>query len=285
MATVALTVVALVAFAGNSILCRMALGENLIDAGSFTTIRVASGAIVLALIVLLRRRRLAPARGDWLPAAMLFIYMACFSFAYLSLSAGTGALILFGAVQVTMIILAIRGGERLTGLSWSGFALAVIGLGWLVSPGLAAPDPVGALLMAAAGIAWGIYSLLGRRQQNPILSTANNFLLALPMAAALSALVLSRMQWTPAGLALAAASGGITSGLGYVAWYAAVPKLSATQAAGVQLTVPVVAALFGVLLLSETVTARLVLASVAVLGGVWIVIAQRAVTGARSDNR
>lgn len=275
----------MLAFAGNSILCRMALGLELIDAASFTTIRTASGTIVLASIVLLRRLRLTPARSDWIAASTLFAYMICFSFAYVSLSTGTGALILFGAVQVTMILVAIRSGERLSWLSWTGFVLAVGGLTWLVSPGLTAPDPAGAVLMAAAGVAWGVYSLLGRKQGDPVASTARNFLLATPMAFALSILLLGRSEWSWAGIALATASGGVTSGLGYVAWYTTVRRLSAVQAAGVQLTVPVIAATCGVLLLSEALSARLVLASAAVLGGVWLVIAQRATRDARSDSR
>jgi drug/metabolite transporter (DMT)-like permease len=280
MATTLLTVVAMVAFAGNSILCRMALGQGLIDAASFTTIRAASGAVVLACIVLVRHGRLTPSRADWLPAAMLFGYMVSFSFAYVSLSAGTGALILFGAVQATMIVWAVRSGERLTALSWTGLGLAVIGLIWLVAPGLAAPDAVGAMLMAASGIAWGVYTLLGRRQSEPVQRTTRNFLLATPLALAVSLVMAGTRDWNLSGVSLAAASGGITSGLGYVVWYTAVPRLTATQAATVQLTVPAIAAALGVLLLSETVTTRLVLASVAVLGGVGIVIAQRA---ARAD--
>jgi drug/metabolite transporter (DMT)-like permease len=230
--------------------------------------------------VLVRHGQLTPSRADWLPAAMLFGYMVSFSFAYVSLSAGTGALILFGAVQATMIVWAVRSGERLTALSWTGLGLAVIGLIWLVAPGLAAPDAVGAMLMAASGIAWGVYTLLGRRQSEPVQRTTRNFLLATPLALAVSLVMAGTRDWNLSGVSLAAASGGITSGLGYVVWYTAVPRLTATQAATVQLTVPAIAAALGVLLLSETVTTRLVLASVAVLGGVGIVIAQRA---ARAD--
>jgi drug/metabolite transporter (DMT)-like permease len=210
--------------------------------------------------------------------------MICFSFAYLSLSAGTGALILFGAVQVTMILVAMRSGERLTPLSWAGLLVAVGGLAWLVSPGLTAPDPAGAVLMALAGVAWGLYSLLGRRQTDPVASTARNFLLATPVALAVSLLTFANSHWTSGGIALAATSGAVTSGLGYVVWYATVPRLSGVQAASVQLTVPVIAAVSGVLLLAESLTTRLVLASVAVLGGVWLVVTQRAARGARSDN-
>jgi drug/metabolite transporter (DMT)-like permease len=215
----------------------------------------------------------------------LFLYMIFFSYAYLSLSAGTGALILFGAVQVTMILFAMRSGERLSPLSWTGLALAVAGLAWLVAPGLTAPDPTGAVLMAAAGVAWGAYSLLGRKQGDPVASTARNFLLSTPMAIAVSLVTLAEFHSSWSGLALAAVSGAVTSGLGYVVWYTTVPRLTAVQASSVQLTVPVIAAVIGVVLLSETVSTRLVSASLAVLGGVAIVVAQRAAKGARSDNR
>jgi len=278
-ATVLLTAIAMLAFAGNSILCRLALSNALIDAASFTMLRAASGACVLALILLARRQSPAPHRSDWLPATMLFAYMICFSLAYVSLSAGTGALILFGAVQITMISWAIRSGERLSPLSLLGLVLAIGGLIWLVSPGVTAPDPAGAILMSVAGVAWGIYSLLGRNRHDASASTARNFLLATPLAIVASLAMLAEAAWSWPGALLAIASGGITSGLGYVAWYAAIPKLSATHAASVQLTVPVIASLIGVLLLAESVTARLLLASIAVLGGVGIVIARR---GARS---
>ena len=276
MATAPLTALAMLAFAGNSILCRLALGNASIDAVSFTTLRATSGALVLALLLLARRQSPAPRRSDWLPAIMLFAYMICFSLAYVSLSAGTGALILFAAVQITMISWAIRSGERMSALSVAGLLLAIGGLIWLVAPGVTAPDFTGAMLMSAAGIAWGVYSLLGRAQRDASLSTARNFLLATPLALIVSLATLTGHQWTWPGIILAIASGGITSGLGYVAWYAALPKLSATRAASIQLTVPVIAALAGVLLLAESITMRLGLASIAVLGGVAIVIAQRA---------
>jgi len=282
--TAALTVVTMFAFAGNAILCRMALGRGLIDAASFMSIRAASGAIVLTLILLRQHHRLAPSRADWIAASTLFAYMICFTFAYLSLGAGTGALILFGAVQVTMIVVAMRSGERLTSLSWIGFVVAIGGLAWLVSPGLTAPDPTGAVLMALAGVAWGLYSLLGRRQTDPVASTARNFVLATPMTLVVSVLAFGNNHWTTGGIALAMTSGAVTSGLGYVVWYTTVPRLSGVQAASVQLTVPVIAAVCGVLLLGESLTARLVLASVAVLGGVWLVVTRREARGARSDS-
>jgi drug/metabolite transporter (DMT)-like permease len=201
--------------------------------------------------------------------------MAGFSFAYVTLSAGTGALILFGAVQLTMFVVALRGGEHFPPLSWLGLAIAVLGLVYLVSPGLTAPDPLGAGLMALAGVAWGAYSLRGRGAADPLSSTAGNFICAVPMVIAVSVLFLDDFHVSARGLALAVASGAITSGLGYVAWYAALRGLSRTRAATVQLSVPVIAALGGVVLLAEPITLRLLIASGAALGGVWLVLRQR----------
>jgi len=273
--TLWLTLFAMMAFAANSLLCRLALGQDLIDAASFTTARVVSGAVVLTLIVLPKWRARGRAPIEWRSAAMLFSYMIFFSFAYLSLSAGTGALILFGAVQLTMIIAALRGGERFRLLSWIGLMLAFLGLVYLVSPGLTAPDPTGAVLMAVAGIAWGFYSLLGRSAGDPLEATANNFIVAVPLAIVVSLLFVGEIHSSSLGLALAIVSGAIASGIGYVVWYAALRGLTATRAATVQLSVPVIAALGGAALLSEQLTLRLILASVATLGGVWIVLAQR----------
>jgi drug/metabolite transporter (DMT)-like permease len=270
-----LTLLAMLAFAANSLLCRMALGEGHIDAASFTAVRVASGALTLFLIVLPQWRRSGRAPADWRSVAMLFAYMAFFSFAYLSLSVGTGALLLFGAVQLTMFVAALRAGERFAAASWAGLALAVAGLVYLVSPGLTAPDPLGAGLMVAAGAAWGLYSLLGRSTRNPLEATANNFILAVPLALVVSLLFLGDLRLSREGLILAALSGAVASGLGYVAWYAALKGLTAARAATVQLSVPALAAVGGVLLLAEPVTPRLVLASVATLGGIAIVLAQK----------
>jgi drug/metabolite transporter (DMT)-like permease len=201
--------------------------------------------------------------------------MLCFSFAYRSLTAGTGALLLFGAVQLTMFAAALRAGERLPGSGWFGVALAVLGLGYLVAPGIAAPDPRGAVLMASAGVAWGLYSLLGRGGSDPLRATAANFAGALPIVALASLLTLQSRHWTSTGVLLAVASGALTSGLGYAVWYAALRELSATAAATVQLSVPVIAALGGVLLLGEPPGWRLVLASAATLGGIAIVLGVR----------
>jgi len=274
--SVLLTGIAMLAFAANSVLCRLALGPELIDAAGFTVVRAVSGALTLGLFVQLRPGRLASAKADWRSAAMLFTYMICFSFAYLSLSTGTGALVLFGAVQLTMFGVALRGGERFPVLSWAGLLLAIGGLVYLVSPGVTAPDPIGAMLMAAAGIAWGFYSLLGRNVVDPLAATAKNFIFAVPPVLLVSLFFLDDLNLSPQGIALAIASGAIASGCGYVIWYAALPGLTAIRAATVQLSVPVIAAAFGVVLLSEDITLRLVLASLATLGGVVIVLMQRA---------
>ena len=272
--TIGMTALAMAAFAGNSVLCRMALGAGVIDAASFATVRIASGGLVLALLLTWRRRK--PARADWRTVAGLFAYVAFFSFAYMTLTTGTGALILFGAVQLTMFGVALRAGDRFSGASWAGLVLAVGGLVYLVSPGLTAPDPLGATLMAIAGIAWGAYSLLGRGTADPLAATASNFIFCIPLVALVSLVFLQDLHLTAQGMLLAILSGGVTSGIGYAIWYEALKGLSAMQAATVQLSVPAIAAIGGVLLLAESVTLRLVLASLATLGGVWIVLTQRA---------
>lgn len=274
--TLALTTLTMVAFAANSLLCRMALGESAIDAASFTTLRLASGALMLWFIVRLRTPADAPRHAsDWLAAAMLFLYAVSFSFAYITLSAGTGALILFGVVQLTMFFAGLRGGEHFSGLSWVGLGLALAGLVYLVSPGVTAPEPSGAILMVMAGFGWGIYSLRGRGVADPLRSTARNFLLAVPLGAIVSLAFAGRFHMELQGLALAVTSGAIASGLGYVIWYAALRGLTATSAATVQLSVPVIAAFGGVVLLSETVTLRLLVASATILGGIAIVLTRR----------
>lgn len=276
MRTVMLTVLAMLAFAANSLLCRQALGQGLIDAATFTTVRVLCGAVTLSLIVMLRGRPKQPSTANWRSAAMLFTYMAFFSFAYISLNAGTGALILFAAVQLTMFIFALRGGEHFALLSWAGLALAVVGLVYLVSPGVTAPDLLGAALMVIAGVAWGLYSLFGRGATDPLEATARNFAYSVPLVLVVSLLFRDSFYGSAYGLILAAASGALASGCGYVIWYAVLPALSATRAATVQLSVPAIAAFGGVILLSEELTLRLFVASAATLGGVAIVLAQRA---------
>ena len=264
------------AFAANSLLTRAALGTGSIDAVSFMTVRLVAGAVMLALIVAVSRAARFGAGGDWLSASMLFVYAIAFSLAYLSLAAGTGALILFGTVQITMIVAGLRSGERLGAGGWVGFGAAVSGFVYLVGPGVSAPPPLGAALMSVAGIGWGVYSLLGRRGADPVSATAGNFLRSAPLALVLSLVFFARASGTWKGLALAAACGALTSGLGYVVWYAALRGLNATRAAAVQLSVPALAALGGVLFLSERLTWRLVLSSAAILGGVALVLAQRA---------
>ena len=280
--TVGLTATAMIAFAANSLLCRMALGHDLIDAGSFTSIRIISGAITLGLIISIRGHK-SKITANWSGVAALFCYMVFFSFAYLSLSAGTGALLLFGAVQLTMFVSAIRHGERFSFLSWTGLSAAFAGLVYLVIPGVTAPDPIGALLMATAGVAWGSYSLIGRRSGQPLLDTAANFLYSVPFTIGLSAMFISCADISVRGSLLAVSSGALASGIGYAIWYAALPGLTAGRAATIQLSVPVIAALGGIVFLSEQVTLRLVVASVLTIGGIWIVLAQRLRPVQRND--
>ena len=272
--TLALTAAAMVAFAANSVLCRLALGAGLIDAASFATVRTIAGAGVLGVILGLRSGGRG-ARPNWKSVASLYLYMVFFAFAYLSLSAGPGALVLFTAVQLTMFVVALRSGEHFSALSWAGLMLAIAGLVYLVSPGVTAPDPAGAALMAVAGVSWGIYSLVGRSAADPVEATAHNFIYSVPLVVATSLVFLGRFEVTATGAAYAIASGAIASGIGYVIWYAALKGLRATSAATVQLSVPVIAAIGGVLLLSEAVTTRLVVASIATLGGVALVLMQR----------
>jgi len=270
---VALCIAALVGFAANSLLCRAALGAGAIDAASFTAIRIAAGALVLGVLA---RRAQAPRAGSWRSAAALFAYAAAFSFAYLRLTTATGALILFPSVQATMIGWGVARGERPRAIAWLGFALASGGIVALVLPGLAAPDPIGAVLMALAGASWGIYSLRGRGATDPLAVTADNFLRAVPMAVALLvAIPIAGGHLTTRGVVLACASGALASGIGYALWYAALPHLAATRAAIVQLAVPVVAASAGALLLDEPVTLRLAGATIAIIGGIALALVAR----------
>jgi len=271
---VVLTSLAMVAFACNSLLCRVALGHTSIDAASFTTIRLISGAVVLWLVARTSRGARA-GTGNWPSALALFVYAAGFSFAYVSLPASTGALLLFGAVQATMIGHGIRAGERLSRPQLIGLVFALGGLLGLLLPGLSAPPLAGALLMLSAGLAWGVYSLRGKVTGDPTRVTAGNFLRAVPIAAALSVLMLDRASLDSAGVWYAVASGALASGIGYAIWYTALPALKATSAATVQLSVPVIAAVGGIAFLGEAVTPRLVLASVAILGGIALVILEK----------
>ena len=270
----ALTALTMLAFAGNSLLCRVALKETSIDPASFVTIRLISGAAVLWIVVqMLERSRGAQAgAGNWLSAFALFAYAAGFSFAYLSLTAGMGALLLFGTVQATMIGYGVWAGERLRTWELAGLALALGGLVGLLLPGLAAPPVLGATLMVVAGVAWGVYSIRGKRAGDPTQVTAGNFLRTIPFAVALSLVTLDRAKLDSAGVAYAIASGALASGIGYAIWYAVLPALKASLSATVQLSVPPIAAVGGILFLGETLSLRLVLASIATLGGIGMVI-------------
>lgn len=271
----ALSVAALSGFAANSLLCRAALGAHAIDAASFTAIRIASGAAILAALA----RGPVIRAGSWGSGVALFAYAAAFSFAYLRLSTATGALILFGLVQVTMIGSSIARGERPRAIEWIGIAIAIGGLVALTLPGLAAPDPLGAALMATAGISWGVYSLRGRGVANPLAVTADNFARSLPLAALLViAAAVGGGHVSVEGALLAVGSGAIASGLGYSLWYAVVPQLTATRAGIVQLSVPVLAASGGALVLAEPITTRFGASAAAILGGVALsLIARRRV--------
>jgi drug/metabolite transporter (DMT)-like permease len=272
--TIILTSLAMIAFAGNSLLCRLALKHTSIDAASFTTIRLISGAVMLWLVVRIRGGT-HTGGGNWLSASALFVYASGFSFAYMSLSAATGALLLFGAVQVTMIGYGVWSGERLLRLQLVGFMLAFGGLVGLLLPGLSAPPLYGSVLMLGAGAAWGIYSLRGRGAGDPIKVTAGNFLRAVPIAVTMSILMFHGTFLNNPGFWYAVSSGALSSGIGYAIWYTALPGLKATNAATVQLSVPVIAALGGIIFLGEPISLRLVLASVAILGGIALVILEK----------
>ncbi len=294
LVTALYTTFALLAFASNSVLCRMALGTARADPSSFTAIRLLAGAITLWLVSRAARPRPAPLRQAgalrlqdrqhlvpasdaprflaWLSPLMLFTYAAAFSFAYVTLSTGTGALILFGSVQATMLLVAVAAGERPHALQWAGLAVALAGLVYLVLPGLSAPTPLGSALMAAAGIAWGVYTLRGRGTQDALTSTKSNFVRAVPFAALLALATLGSLRTAGAGALLAVLSGALASGLGYVGWYAALRGLTATRAASVQLMVPLLAAGGGVALLDEPVTLRLTSAALMILGGVGLAV-------------
>ena len=311
-----LTLLAMLAFASNSLLCRAALKQTGIDAATFTFIRIFSGALALWLLMNVRRRitidrtatplaagtktrvgfpspsssskrrgdPFSPSEtvrrrvlgwkivGNWISALALFTYAAAFSFAYVDLSAGTGALLLFGAVQATMIFWGLHKGERLDAIQIAGLVVAVTGLVILVFPGLSAPPLIGSILMLGSGVAWGVYSLRGKGVQNPASVTAGNFVRAVPFSVVVWIFFLPWAHVDPAGVGYAIISGAIASGLGYVIWYSALPGLKAASAATVQLSVPVLAATGGILLLGESITLRYVLASVAVLGGIALVV-------------
>lgn len=266
-----LTTFALVCFALNSILCRLALHTGEADAAGFTIIRLVSGATVLAIIYFFFGDKNADVkRGNWFSAFFLFAYAICFSFAYINLTTATGALILFGSVQMTMIIFALVNGERPRILEWLGLIFALGGLIYLVFPGLSAPPFLSSILMCFAGIAWGFYTLRGKGSKNPLADTSGNFLRAVPMVLIASIPFFAQIQLSNKGILLAILSGAIASGLGYSVWYAALKFHTATRAAILQLSVPIIAAIGGILFLSEEITIRLLIATILILGGIFL---------------
>lgn len=274
MRTLLLTALAMLAFAGNSLLCRLALRETEIDAASFTSLRLLAGALTLWLLLRLRSTN-TPSGGNWPAAAALFVYAAAFSFAYINLDAGAGALILFGAVQLSMLAWGLYRGERLNLKGSIGLLVAFAGLLILLLPGASKPPTAAALLMLVAGVAWGIYSLLGRGVNDPLAATAGNFMRTVPLTLLLSALLIGQARWDSAGVFYALLSGALTSGVGYAIWYSALRGLQSFQAACVQLSVPIIAALAGSLLLDEALSLRLLLSATAVLGGIALVLSAK----------
>ncbi len=280
---VMLTSFAMLAFAGNSVLSRLALASGSIDAASFSSIRLLSGIAILALLLPLVAKVKSGEkghfqqmfRGSYKAAVYLFLYVIGFSYAYLTLDTGVGALILFGSVQLTMILISLFGGTRFRQLEWLGLLMAVVGFVYLVWPSLTEPSLVGFILMTLAGIAWGLYTLKGRGAEQPVRDTAYNFIKTLPMVAVLMALTLTEARFDIQGVMLAVASGALASGLGYAIWYMALTGLQNVQAAVVQLTVPVIAAMGGVIFAGEIIDERLIIASLLVLGGVLCVFLSR----------
>lgn len=270
-----LTIVAMIAFAANSLLARLALGSGSLDWASYTTLRILSGAAVLVLLARRRGTSGGPRAGSWPAAAALLVYALAFSLAYIDLGAATGALILFTSVQATMVGYSLMRGESLTLAELLGFTIAFVAFVYLILPGIGRPDPAGSLLMAVSGIAWGVYSLKGRGAVNPLAATAGNFLYASALCVPLGifALVVGTASWT--GVLLAIFSGAVTSGLGYVIWYRALAGLTNFQAALVQLSVPVIAAAGAILFLDEAMTMRFVISGSAVIGGIGLAIVAR----------
>ncbi|MDX2367127.1 MAG: DMT family transporter [Colwellia sp.] len=272
-----LTGLALIAFAANSVLCRLALGNETIDASSFTGIRLLAGAIALFIILSIKggmkgSNKGAVSKGSWTASLSLFLYAITFSYAYLSVDTGTGALILFGSVQITMIMLSLISGTRLHLIEWSGVILAFTGFIYLILPNITTPSINGFILMTVSGISWGIYTLKGRSSKNPLMDTTYNFLRTIPFVALLGVFTLQNMSYSSEGIILALISGAITSGVGYTIWYIALGGLSSTQAAVIQLSVPVIAAIGGVIFVSEVITMRLVISATIVLSGILMVV-------------
>lgn len=275
--TIILTGLALIAFAANSVLCRLALGNEAIDASSFTVIRLLSGSIVLLIIISSTRRNsrstaITSTKGSWTASFMLFIYATTFSYAYISLDTATGALIIFGSVQITMILLSLISGTRLHITEWAGVVVAFTGFIYLILPGVTTPSVIGFTLMTVAGVAWGIYTLKGRGSKSPLMDTAYNFFRTTPLVVLLAISTIDNINYSSEGIVLALLPGGITSGIGYTLWYIALGGLSSTQAAVLQLSVPVIAALGGIIFVSETITFRLTISATMVLGGILIVV-------------
>ncbi|MCP4670303.1 MAG: DMT family transporter [Desulfobacula sp.] len=271
--TIIFTGLTLIAFAANSVLCRLALGERAIDASSFTIIRLMSGVIVLLGILSFNKNKNgSTTRGSWYAGVMLFLYAISFSFAYITLNTATGALILFGSVQITMIISSLISGTRLHVMEWTGVIIAFTGFVYLILPAVTTPSAIGFLLMTVAGIAWGIYTLMGRGSKNPLTDTAYNFFRTIPIAIILLILTIKNSNYSSEGVLLAVLSGGVTSAIGYTIWYIALGGLSALQAAVLQLLVPVIAAFGGVIFVSETITLRLTVSAIMILGGILMIV-------------
>jgi drug/metabolite transporter (DMT)-like permease len=268
-----LSCLALIAFAANSVLCRLALDNRSIDASSFTVIRMLSGVIVLFIIFKLKAtKNEVLSKGSWSASIALFIYAISFSYAYLSLDTGTGALILFGSVQITMIFVSMISGARLHITEWGGAVIAFTGFIYLVFPSISTPSLYGFVLMTISGVSWGFYTLTGRSTKNPLMDTTYNFIRTIPFVALLAIITTDYANYTHEGIVLALLSGGITSGIGYTIWYIALRGLTSTQAAVIQLSVPVIAAMGGVLFVSEALTFRLIISTGIVLGGILIVV-------------
>lgn len=267
------TSLALIAFAANSVLCRLALGNSSIDAASFTVIRLLSGAVVLFVILSIQRKKQdVLSKGSWMASFTLFLYAITFSYAYLSVDTGTGALILFGSVQITMIILSIIRGTRLHLAEWFGVVIAITGFIYFILPNVSTPSMNGFILMTISGISWGVYTLIGRRSKNPLTDTTYNFVRTIPFVVLLAVFTLDNMSYSNDGVILALLSGGITSGVGYTIWYIALNDLSSTQASVIQLSVPIIAAIGGVIFVSELITFRLIISAIIVLGGILMVV-------------
>lgn len=274
-----LTGLALLAFAGNSVLCRLALGGGLMDAAGFTSVRLVAGALTLAILCWVStknrfkwNRLFKPEFKNAKGAALLFTYAVSFSYAYVILDTGTGALILFGAVQITLLVASFVSGKRPILLEWLGLLLSFVGLVYLLFPAWGTPTLAGFVLMALSGLAWGLYTLVGKGSENPLLDTSKNFIWCTPLIVVLSLFTFQPNLWTSQGIILAAVSGALTSGLGYAIWYAVLPKLSLSQAGVLQLMVPVLAAMGGVLFAAEVLTIRLMVSAALVLGGIYSVI-------------